>query len=184
MSFYRSDEVKHYKLILPRESAWEIMDKLGTPTPIQVSTRSSTSSPPTLQSSRAPSSPRSDASRTPSCICAVWRAYWSSRGCTAGGTRSRNRRMSRFIACGSPNTKRSMRIPSTSSTKSSGRSTTPGSTTRNCSNTRSSWRPRCSTTATTSPCSRLERPSSARPSSRTARGGRSSWAGSSPKAPR
>ena len=30
MSFYRSDTVNHYKLILPRESAWEIMNKFGT----------------------------------------------------------------------------------------------------------------------------------------------------------
>ena len=30
MSFYRSDTVNHYKFILPRESAWEIMNKFGT----------------------------------------------------------------------------------------------------------------------------------------------------------
>jgi hypothetical protein len=28
-SFYRSDDVNHYNFVLPRESAWEIMNKLG-----------------------------------------------------------------------------------------------------------------------------------------------------------
>lgn len=36
MSFYRSDTVNHYKLILPRESAWDIMNKLGIFSFIQV----------------------------------------------------------------------------------------------------------------------------------------------------
>ena len=30
MSFYRSDTVAHYTLVIPRESAWDIMNKLGT----------------------------------------------------------------------------------------------------------------------------------------------------------
>lgn len=30
MSFYRSDPVGHYKLIIPREDAWNIMNMLGT----------------------------------------------------------------------------------------------------------------------------------------------------------
>jgi V-type H+-transporting ATPase subunit a len=30
MSFYRSDTVNQYKFILPRESAWEIMNVLGS----------------------------------------------------------------------------------------------------------------------------------------------------------
>lgn len=30
-SFFRSDSISHYNLILPRESAWDIMNKLGTP---------------------------------------------------------------------------------------------------------------------------------------------------------
>jgi len=29
MTFYRSDPINYYKLVLPRESAWEIMNKLG-----------------------------------------------------------------------------------------------------------------------------------------------------------
>lgn len=29
MSFYRSDEVAFFKLVLPRESAWDIMNRLG-----------------------------------------------------------------------------------------------------------------------------------------------------------
>ena len=29
-SFYRSEDVNHYKFVLPRESEWEIMNKLGT----------------------------------------------------------------------------------------------------------------------------------------------------------
>jgi hypothetical protein len=35
MSFYRSESVKHYKLILPRENAEEIMQVLGTPCDMQ-----------------------------------------------------------------------------------------------------------------------------------------------------
>lgn len=30
MSFYRSDSINYYKLVLPRESAWEIMNSLGS----------------------------------------------------------------------------------------------------------------------------------------------------------
>ena len=29
-SFYRSDTVGHYNLIIPRENAWDVMNKLGT----------------------------------------------------------------------------------------------------------------------------------------------------------
>jgi hypothetical protein len=29
MSFFRSDPVGHYKLVIPRESAWHIMSMLG-----------------------------------------------------------------------------------------------------------------------------------------------------------
>lgn len=29
MSFYRSDPINHFKMVLPRESAWEIMNQLG-----------------------------------------------------------------------------------------------------------------------------------------------------------
>lgn len=29
MSFFRSDTINYYKLVLPRESAWEIMNRLG-----------------------------------------------------------------------------------------------------------------------------------------------------------
>lgn len=29
MSFYRSDTIGHYTLVIPRESAWDIMNKLG-----------------------------------------------------------------------------------------------------------------------------------------------------------
>lgn len=29
MSFYRSDTINHYNLVIPRESAWDIMNKLG-----------------------------------------------------------------------------------------------------------------------------------------------------------
>jgi hypothetical protein len=29
MSFYRSDSVSHYDIFIPRESAWDIMNKLG-----------------------------------------------------------------------------------------------------------------------------------------------------------
>jgi hypothetical protein len=29
MSFYRSDSVGHYDIFIPRESAWDIMNKLG-----------------------------------------------------------------------------------------------------------------------------------------------------------
>lgn len=31
MSFFRSDSINHYNLVIPRESAWDIMNKLGTP---------------------------------------------------------------------------------------------------------------------------------------------------------
>jgi hypothetical protein len=30
MSFFRSQPIDHYKLILPRENAWQIMNMLGT----------------------------------------------------------------------------------------------------------------------------------------------------------
>lgn len=33
MSFFRSEAVNYYKLVLPRESAWEIMNRLGTTPP-------------------------------------------------------------------------------------------------------------------------------------------------------
>lgn len=36
MSFYRSDDVSFFKLVLPRENAWDIMNKLGTYLFIQV----------------------------------------------------------------------------------------------------------------------------------------------------
>ena len=45
MSFYRSDTINYFKFILPRESAWEIMNTLGTRPLTQDSTTSSTSSP-------------------------------------------------------------------------------------------------------------------------------------------
>ena len=31
MSFYRSDTVNNYRVVLPRENAWAIMNELGTP---------------------------------------------------------------------------------------------------------------------------------------------------------
>lgn len=34
-SFYRSDSVSHYNLVIPRESAWDIMNKLGNQNVIQ-----------------------------------------------------------------------------------------------------------------------------------------------------
>lgn len=37
MSFYRSDPVNFYRLVIPRESAWDIMNRLGTSQQIQVS---------------------------------------------------------------------------------------------------------------------------------------------------
>lgn len=30
-SFYRSDSISHYNLVIPKESAWDVMNKLGTP---------------------------------------------------------------------------------------------------------------------------------------------------------
>ena len=30
MTFYRSDTVNHYKLIIPRENSWAILNELGT----------------------------------------------------------------------------------------------------------------------------------------------------------
>ena len=29
MSFYRSDSVNHFNLVIPRENAWDIMNKIG-----------------------------------------------------------------------------------------------------------------------------------------------------------
>jgi hypothetical protein len=29
MSFYRSDEVSFFRLVIPRENAWNIMNRLG-----------------------------------------------------------------------------------------------------------------------------------------------------------
>ena len=29
MSFYRSDDVSYFRLVIPRESAWDIMNRLG-----------------------------------------------------------------------------------------------------------------------------------------------------------
>lgn len=30
MSFFRSREMKHYSLVVPRESIWAVMDELGS----------------------------------------------------------------------------------------------------------------------------------------------------------
>ena len=45
MSFYRSDTINYFKFILPRESAWEIMNTLGTLLLTKVSSISSISYP-------------------------------------------------------------------------------------------------------------------------------------------
>ena len=101
MSFYRSDETSFFKLVIPRENAWDIMNELGAFFPIQVSKNSSTSSPPPRPPSPDPSMLTSEDAKIHSTDSKDYKSYLKRNESTRDERISLNKHITSCSDCGS-----------------------------------------------------------------------------------
>ena len=130
MSFYRSDDVSFYRLVIPRENAWDIMNKLGNHADIQVNRNYYIFFHKIPPSYPGPSSPPSEDVKKHSTISDPYKKICKKRIYTKKKIHSQIKPIMNSSDCGINNTPKVADIQPTSSTTSSDKSSTLGAITK------------------------------------------------------